>query len=175
MSTKVHHLIQPLTGTKDLYTLLEVIGNVKKYKKLLLEYETKRSEVNETIALVGKAKDIPMLHKQAKEAERLAGENILAAKQKAERIVSLAVEKAKKIQDEVEADQSRLCADKTKFKSESESILKESEKALNQGKALAKEAEARIVKADVTRAAGERARVEYETKIKNYRKIVSEL
>ena len=115
---KTHHF-QELPGTRELYTLLNIINNKEKYQSILEELEGKRLEVNQSIENMGLAGNIESMHSQAKADRLQAAHDLNEAKEVSSKIMSEADEQINK--------DAALIA-------EQQSILKAKEKAFEESK-----------------------------------------
>lgn len=108
MATKVHHLIQPLPGTKDLYTLLDVIRNADKYEAALAALEAARKQANDMIERIAPATEIESLRAEAERVLTDAKHVMEDANGRAKTILETAEQKAAAIDADLERSREAL-------------------------------------------------------------------
>jgi len=85
--SKTHHF-KELPGTRELYTLLNIINNKDKYEKILEELEGARFNANKAIEEKGLAGEIEALHSQARADRGQAKHDLDEARETAQNLVS---------------------------------------------------------------------------------------
>lgn len=85
--SKTHHF-KELPGTRELYTLLNIINNKDKYEKILEELEGARFNANKAIEEKGLAGEIGALHSQAKADRGQTKHDLEEARETAQNLVA---------------------------------------------------------------------------------------
>lgn len=175
MATKVHHLIQPFPGTKDLYTLLDVIRNKDQLESALSSIEAARKQANDTIEKIAPATEIDSLRNEAGRLHSLAKQALEDANAKAEKIVNDANLKALALQSESDRRNNELDQRRKDFEDYQsvrasalntiEADLKKKETNLSEREKLASDT---LTKAQAVRA-------EYEEKMTRFNRMSAEL
>jgi len=96
MGTKVHH-IEAFPGIKDLYALIEIINDKKKYSNALEEMESLRKDLNDKIDLIGKVDEIERLRSESVNLKKQAQDLLTSANEKASKSIEDASSKAEEI------------------------------------------------------------------------------
>ena len=100
----------PMPGTGELYALLDFLNRKDEYKAKLDELERLRQVANDTVSLIGKAQQIPGLHKEAEEDREAAKRELSEARAEAKRVKDTAAEKASKAVADAEAKAAEILA-----------------------------------------------------------------
>ena len=185
MATKIHHL-NPIQGTQEIFTILEVLSNKDKFAKALSEIETKRKEVNDLIEVVGDAEEIKTLHAHAKaeaiRAEQFAGQKVLEsnkefakAHERSEKLVNDATEKANSILKEAKFREDDLARRIDEFNRTSSDQRNDLSSRLAEVTNKETELRQRESKAQSMIEEGTRLKNIYEEKIEKIRKLQGEL
>ncbi|MCK5505544.1 MAG: hypothetical protein KAJ10_10300 [Thermodesulfovibrionia bacterium] len=104
-------------GVKDLFSLLAFMDDRKAVEKHVKQLEALRDEVNASIAVVGKVKDIDKLKETATIDRDKAAEAAANANEKAEAIVTEATKEAETAIQVAKEATERLAEDRAGFKS----------------------------------------------------------
>ena len=185
MATKIHHL-QAVPGSRELFTILEIINDKKKFSEALEELESKRKEVNELIDVVGDAEEIKSLHSKVKEdadrAERFAQQRIneankefAEAHERTEQLIKDARDKADEIVSVVKAKEDSLDKRTDIFNKESSDKQRDLEARLQEVIKRESEVRKREGEANAKLEEGLRLKSLYEEKIEKIRKLQGEL
>jgi hypothetical protein len=185
MSTKIHHL-SPIPGTRELYTILDVISNLDEYTKALKELEQKRKEINEIIDLVGDAEEIKKLHAQAKaeheRAEQHAGQRVREANkeyaeahERTEKMIAEAIEKSNQIKNDSKVREDELSRRVDEFNKLSSDKLNDLNRRLEETTRKELELREREEVSNSMMKEGTKLKKLYEEKIEKIRKLQGEL
>lgn len=85
--SKTHHF-KELPGTRELYTLLNIINNKDKYEKILEELEGARFNANKAIEEKGLSGEIEAIHSQAKADRGQAKHDLEEARETAQNLIT---------------------------------------------------------------------------------------
>ncbi len=157
----------------DLFNLIMFLSDPKKMGTKLKEMEKARAEMNETVALVGKANEIRALRVQA-ESDRNGAKDILAAaREAAKKILSDADDRSARDQEELKVGLggmrskiSKLSADRTKMEKTAFDRENTAESQMKEAMKLHREA------TDLMQVAND-TKDQFETKLKNLKKSIA--